>query len=116
MKNDDLLKDDNLDIAIIGMAGRFPGAKNVDEYWDNLRLGVESISFFSDEELLASGVDPAALTAPNYVKAAPLLNDVDLFDASFFGYSPKEAQFMDPQHRLFLECAWEALRSEERRV
>jgi phthiocerol/phenolphthiocerol synthesis type-I polyketide synthase E len=109
MKNDDLLKDDNLDIAIIGMAGRFPGAKNVDEYWDNLSLGVESISFFSDEELLASGVDPAALTAPNYVKAAPLLNDVDLFDASFFGYSPREAQFMDPQHRLFLECAWEAL-------
>jgi acyl transferase domain-containing protein len=109
MKNDDLLKDDNLDIAIIGMAGRFPGAKNVAEYWDNLSSGVESISFFSDEELLASGVDPAALTAPNYVKAAPLLNDVDLFDASFFGYSPKEAQFMDPQQRLFLECAWEAL-------
>jgi acyl transferase domain-containing protein len=109
MKNDDLLKDDNLDIAIIGMAGRFPGAKNIDEYWDNLRLGVESISFFSDEELLAAGVDPAVLTAPNYVKAAPLLNDVDLFDASFFGYLPKEAQFMDPQHRLFLECAWEAL-------
>ncbi|MEW5860365.1 MAG: type I polyketide synthase, partial [Cyanobacteriota bacterium] len=98
-----------LDIAVIGMSGRFPGAKNIQELWQNLREGVESISFFSDRELESAGVDTATLRHPNYVKAAPVLDDVDLFDASFFGYSPKEAQMMDPQSRLFLECAWEAL-------
>ncbi|MGI2908927.1 SDR family oxidoreductase [Tolypothrix sp. VBCCA 56010] len=96
-------------IAIIGMAGRFPGAKNVDEFWQNLRDGVESISFFTDEELEASGIDPALLNDQNYVKANALLSDVEMFDASFFGFTPKEAEVMDPQHRLFLECAWEVL-------
>src|ERR687885_1734327 len=98
-----------LDIAIIGLTGRFPGARNVDQFWQNLRDGVESISFFSDEELAAAGVDTELLRSPNYVKARPVLDDVDLFDANFFGYSPREAEFMDPQHRLFLESSWEAL-------
>ncbi len=97
------------EIAIIGISGRFPGAKNVEEFWQNLKNGVESITFFSDEELQSVGVEPNDLADPNYVKAAPVLADVDLFDATFFGFSPKEAEITDPQHRLFLNCAWEAL-------
>ena len=99
----------DLDIAIIGMSGRFPGAKNIDEFWKNLRDGVESISFFSEQELASSGINSALLRNPNYVKAKAVLEDVDLFDASFFDISPREAKIMDPQQRLFLECAWEAL-------
>jgi len=95
-------------IAIVGIACRFPGAGDPAAFWRNLRDGVESITFFSDEELLAAGVDPALLAQPNYVKAAPVLKDVDKFDAAFFGYSPREAAVTDPQHRLFLEVAWEA--------
>ncbi|MCP4653959.1 MAG: SDR family NAD(P)-dependent oxidoreductase, partial [bacterium] len=98
-------------IAIVGMSGRFPGASNVDEFWHNLSNGAEALSFFSDEELLASGVDPALLGNPGYVKARPVLEDVDLFDAAFFGYSPREAELTDPQMRLFLECSWNALES-----
>jgi len=94
--------------AIIGMAGRFPGAKNVAEFWQNLCGGVESISFFSDEELIESGIDPALVRRPNYVKVRGVLGDTELFDATFFGLHPREAALMDPQHRLFLECAWEA--------
>ncbi|HKG13542.1 MAG TPA: amino acid adenylation domain-containing protein, partial [Pyrinomonadaceae bacterium] len=97
------------DIAIIGMAGRFPGAGSIEQFWENLRGGVESVSFFSDEELIAAGVDPAMLSRPDYVKAGVVLEDIEQFDASFFGYSPREAEVMDPQHRIFLECAWEAL-------
>src|SRR6266566_2736244 len=100
---------DSTDIAIIGLSGRFPGARNVDEFWQNLRNGVESISLFSDEELLQSGVDPSVLGDPNYVKAGAILEDIDKFDAAFFGFTPKEAQIMDPQHRLFIETAWNAL-------
>ncbi|MBU7586542.1 MAG: acyltransferase domain-containing protein [Nostoc sp. TH1S01] len=96
-------------IAIIGMAGRFPGAKNVAQFWQNLCNGVESISFFSDAELLASGVDPVDLRDPSYVKAGFILDDIEMFDAAFFGYSPREAEVIDPQQRIFLECAWEAL-------
>lgn len=96
-------------IAIIGMACRFPGAKNIDEFWQNLRDGVESISFFTDEELLAAGIDSAKLSNSNYVKAASVLSDIELFDASFFNFTPYEAEVTDPQHRLFLECAWEAI-------
>jgi len=99
----------NQAIAVIGMAGRFPGAKSVEEFWENLRGGVESVARFSDEELLASGIDPALLADPNYVKARPVLTDVDLFDAALFGYTPREAELLDPQQRLFQECAWEAL-------
>ena len=95
-------------VAIIGMACRFPGAKNVDEFWRNLRDGVESISFFSDEELAAEGISPALLADPDYVKAGAVLEGVKLFDADFFGYFPREAELIDPQQRLFLECAWTA--------
>ena len=96
-------------VAIIGMAGRFPGAKCIYQLWRNLCDGVESISFFTDEELAASGVDSALLDDPNYVKAGAVLEEVEMFDAQFFGFSAREAEVMDPQHRLFLECAWEAL-------
>jgi non-ribosomal peptide synthase protein (TIGR01720 family) len=97
------------EIAIIGLAGRFPGAKNIDEFWNNLQNGIESISFFSDEELLEAGIDGELLSSPNYVKASAVVEDAELFDASFFGFNPREAEITDPQHRIFLECAWEAL-------
>lgn len=97
------------EIAIIGLAGRFPGAKNIDEFWNNLQNGIESISFFSDEELLAAGIDEELLNSQNYVKAHAVIEDAELFDASFFGFNPREAEITDPQHRFFLECAWEAL-------
>src|SRR5215469_2510686 len=96
-------------IAILGMAGRFPGASDLDQFWDNLSKGVESVTFFSDDELAQAGVAAAELANPRYVKAAPILRDGDLFDAAFFDCSPREARLLDPQHRLFLECAWEAL-------
>ncbi|AUX43555.1 polyketide synthase [Sorangium cellulosum] len=96
-------------IAIISIAGRFPGAQTVGELWSNLCAGVESIAFFSEEEVAATGVDPAVYRDERYVKAGGLLQGVELFDAAFFGYSAREAQLMDPQHRLFLECAWEAI-------
>lgn len=96
-------------IAIIGMAGRFPGARNVREFWENLRDGVESIRSLSDAELLAAGVTPAEIARPDYVKRAAVLEAVPMFDASFFGLSPRDAAIMDPQHRHFLECAWEAI-------
>ncbi|BAY23355.1 beta-ketoacyl synthase [Calothrix sp. NIES-2100] len=96
-------------IAIIGMAGRFPGAKNIEEFWQNLKDGVESISVFSEEELIAAGVEPALLNESNYVKAGGVLENIDLFDAAFFELNPKEAEITNPQHRLFLESAWEAL-------
>jgi acyl transferase domain-containing protein/acyl carrier protein len=101
----------DLDIAVIGMAGRFPGADNVEGFWQNLRDGTESVSRFSDEELLQAGVRPEALRDPAYVKAAAVLRDVERFDARFFGCTAREAQILDPQHRLFLEAAWEALES-----
>lgn len=96
-------------IAIIGMSGRFPGASTPEELWQNVCRGVESIARFSEEELLESGEDPALLHSPNYVKASAVLRDVEWFDAEFFGFSPREAALTDPQHRIFLECAWEAL-------
>src|ERR1043166_4530465 len=95
-------------IAIVGMAGRFPKARNVAEFWQNLCAGTEGITFFTDEELAAAGV-----AVPNhnqrYIKARGVLDDADKFDAAFFGFNPKEAEVLDPQHRVFLECAWEAL-------
>ena len=96
-------------IAVVGMAGRFPGARNLTEFWRNLRDGVESISMLRDEQLIAAGVTAAELENPDYVKAAAILDDIDRFDAAFFGLSPRDAAIMDPQHRHFLECAWEAL-------
>jgi amino acid adenylation domain-containing protein/non-ribosomal peptide synthase protein (TIGR01720 family) len=101
--------DDNLAIAVIGMAGRFPNAKNVQEFWENLKNGNEAISFFSTEELAEAGVPADLLNKTNYVKAAPVLDDITSFDAGFFGYTPREAATLDPQQRVFLECAWHAL-------
>ena len=99
---------DQNSIAIIGMAGRFPGARDIAEFWCNLSGGVESIVRLTDAQLLAAGVEPVELGDPDYVKSAAVLDDIDLFDASFFGLSVKDAAIMDPQHRLFLECAWHA--------
>jgi acyl transferase domain-containing protein/acyl carrier protein len=96
------------DIAIVGMAGRFPGARNVSEFWRNLTNGVESITQFSRKELLAAGVSAQDVADPRYVSSAPVLDDIELFDAGFFGFAPKDAQVTDPQQRLFLEVAWEA--------
>jgi phthiocerol/phenolphthiocerol synthesis type-I polyketide synthase E len=96
-------------IAVIGMAGRFPGAPDVERYWEGLVAGVESITFFDAAELRQAGVPAALLEAPGYVRARAVLAQTDRFDASFFGYSPREAEIMDPQHRLLLECACHAL-------
>ena len=96
-------------VAIIGLAGRFPGARDVRELWQNLCAGTESITRFTDEELLASGLDPAAIADPHYVRARGTLADADKFDAPFFGFTPRDAELTDPQHRVFLECAWHAL-------
>ncbi len=96
-------------IAVVGMAGRFPGADDLGELWRNLCGGVESVRFYSREELAAAGVAPALLDDPRYVRAGAPLRDVQHFDADFFDFSAREAELMDPQHRLFLECCWEAL-------
>ena len=96
-------------IAIVGMAGRFPGTRTIAEFWQNLRNGVESIRARSDAELLDAGATKEELANPDYVKRASVLDDVPMFDASFFRLSPRDASIMDPQHRHFLECAWEAL-------
>ena len=98
----------NVDVAIIGLSCRLPGAATAEEFWTNLCNGVESITFFSDQELASAGVAPSLIADSNYVKAAAMLRDVEMFDASFFGYSPKDAALMDPQQRLFLEVCWEA--------
>ena len=96
-------------IAIIGLAGRFPGASDIETYWKNLVAGIESITFFSDEELLREGVDPELIGRKDFVKASPVLDDVDKFDAAFFKIAKREAEIMDPQQRILLEIAWEAL-------
>ena len=97
-------------VAIIGMAGRFPGARNIAEFWRNLTAGVESIARFECKDLERSSLDDSAvIDHPEYVPARGILDDVELFDAEFFGVNPREAQVLDPQQRLFLEAAWEAL-------
>ncbi|HKI01527.1 MAG TPA: SDR family NAD(P)-dependent oxidoreductase [Thermoanaerobaculia bacterium] len=96
-------------IAIIGMAGQFPGAADLDQYWRNLRDGVESISFYTEEELLEAGVEAVRMRLPNYVRAGGALAGIDLFDAPLFGFSPREASIMEPQMRKFLEESWHAL-------
>lgn len=96
-------------IAIIGMAGRFPGARSLEELWANLRDGVESITFFTEEELIAAGADPETVRLPGFVPAKGVLEGVERFEPAFFGFTPREAELMDPQHRILLECAWEAL-------
>jgi acyl transferase domain-containing protein/acyl carrier protein len=96
-------------IAVVGLAGRFPRAANLDEFWVRLAAGEELVSFFNDEELLDAGVPDELVRDPAYVKARAVLEDAEQFDAAFFGINPREAELMDPQQRLFLECAWEAL-------
>ncbi|ELR97617.1 type I polyketide synthase [Gloeocapsa sp. PCC 73106] len=93
-------QDRNEPIAIIGMAGRFPGARNIEQYWQNLCQGIMGIQFIEADENSQH---------PNYVNVYASFEDVEYFDAAFFGYSPREAEIIDPQHRVFLECAWEAL-------
>ena len=95
-------------IAIIGVSGRFPGADDLDQFWANIRAGKTSISRFSDAELEDS-FPPDIRNAANFVRARPILANVDQFDAEFFGMLPREAALTDPQHRLLLECAWSAL-------
>jgi amino acid adenylation domain-containing protein len=97
------------EIAVIGMAGRFPGAANLDEFWDNLKKGKEFITFFSEAELKAAGIGPDITGSCDYVPAKGILQDMEYFDASFFGYAPAEAEMMDPQIRIFHECVWQVL-------
>jgi phthiocerol/phenolphthiocerol synthesis type-I polyketide synthase E len=101
--------DEGFDVAIVGMAARFPKARDLDAFWANLTAGVCSVTRFSPEELIARGVSPDTAEASDYVPVAYLLEDSDRFDAEFFGYSPREAELMDPQHRVLLECAWSAV-------
>ncbi len=96
-------------IAVVGMAGRFPGASGVDEFWSNLREGVESIRRFTPDELREAGIDPRLFENADYVPARGAVDGIEWFDAAFFGVPPREAEVTDPQHRIFLEVAWEAL-------
>lgn len=105
----DLTSIGDSDIAVVGMAAHLPGAADIGTYWHNLKAGIASIRVLSEAELLAAGESPARLRRPNYVPAAAVLDGFEQFDADFFGFSPKEAAIMDPQHRQFLEVAWEAL-------
>ena len=105
----DEMQGGEFDVAVVGMAGRFPGADTLEEFWDNLREGRETITHFSREEMEAAGVPAALLDNPSYVPSIGKLRDVETFDAGFFGYSPREAEILEPGHRLFLEVAWEAL-------
>ncbi len=105
----DSATDSATDIAIVGMSGKFPGAADVAELWANIRAGQSGITRFTDEELRAAGVPDELLADPGYVKAGAVIDGVEQFDAGFFGVSPKEAQILDPQHRLFMEHCWSAL-------
>ena len=96
-------------VAVVGMAGRFPGAASVEELWENLKAGRENVQIFTDEELTEEGIPEELIRDPSYVKARGLLDHPETFDAAFFGISPREAELMDPQHRLFLETCWHAL-------
>src|SRR5512140_1019326 len=96
-------------IAIIGMSCRYPGARDAAQFWRNLLDGVDSVVSFSEAELAASGVDPSLRRRPNYVAAGAILDGVEYFDADFFGMTAAEATLTDPQQRILLECAWEAL-------
>src|SRR5262245_33386582 len=98
-----------LEVAVVGLACRFPGARSPEQFWHNLHRGRETITHFTGEDLVAAGVPQWMVSDPRYVRAQGLLPDADQFDAEFFGISPKEADMMDPQHRILLECAWEAL-------
>lgn len=110
MNNEELLDTlEGNEIAVVGMAARVPGAENVDMYWQNLLDGVESATHYTDGELRAAGVSEATLQNPHYIKSGAPLEGMEEFDANFFGFSPRDAAIMDPQHRHFIECAWEAM-------
>lgn len=111
MAFDDENQDAVLDtrIAIIGASGRFPGADDLEQFWDNLREGRESIRELSDQELHEAGTTLRDLHDPQFVRRAGYLDGVAAFDAAFFGIAPRDAAVMDPQHRIFLELAWQAL-------
>jgi acyl transferase domain-containing protein len=96
-------------VAIVGMAGRFPGAETLDAFWDTIRSGSDCFREFSDSELAASGISETLRTDPAYVRGGTVLEDADAFDAAYFGISPREAQILDPQHRILLECAVSAM-------
>lgn len=96
-------------VAVIGMAGQFPGAENVAQFWENLSQGVESIARLSDEQLRSYGISDELLNNKSYVKAGAYLKNSDMFDPEFFDMTPKEAEITDPQHRVLLECAHDAL-------
>jgi len=96
-------------IAIIGTSGRFPGASTPEQLWENLRDGRECVTDFSEKDLEAAGVAPSVYNLPEYVKSGAVLEDIDMFDALFFGYSARDAEITDPQQRLFLECAWQCV-------
>ncbi|MFD4828521.1 SDR family NAD(P)-dependent oxidoreductase [Streptomyces uncialis] len=98
-----------LEIAVIGLSCRFPGAPDAAAFWRNLSSGTESITVFTPQELAAAGVPQEQIDDPDYVPAQGVLEDAELFDAEFFGFNPKEAGLLDPQHRVLLECAWAAL-------
>ena len=97
------------DIAVIGMSGRFPGAAGLEQFWSNLCQGREGIRVIADDELLRHGVDPQVLAASDYVKAVADVHAVEFFDNGFFGFTPHDAEIMDPQLRLLLECAWSTI-------
>ena len=96
-------------IAIVGMAGRFPAARTPQELWELLQGGKEATQWMTPQELRAAGVHEADLADPDYVRASLVLADMEMFEAEFFGFSKRDAAVLDPQHRHFLECAWEAL-------
>jgi acyl transferase domain-containing protein/thioesterase domain-containing protein len=107
--NENETKRTGLEIAVIGMAGRFPGAKDIRGFWENLKKGVESITFFTDEELLEAGIPAEMISRSNYVKAKGYIDELEYFDSEFFNYPPNEAAVMDPQVRLLHQCVWHAL-------
>src|SRR5688500_9116082 len=109
MADDDADAPRDDDVAVVGLACRFPSARGPEAFWANLRAGIESVRALTVDELRASGVSEAAIADPRYVRASVPLEEHDRFDAGFFGFSPLDASIMDPQHRVFLECAWEAL-------
>ncbi|CAM2069714.1 Amino acid adenylation domain-containing protein [Sulfidibacter corallicola] len=96
-------------VAVIGMAGRFTGSHSLEHFWQNVLDGKETIKVFSDEELVAAGLDPAIIARPDFIPAKGVLDGADQFDAGLFGIPPREAELLDPQHRIFLEHAWMAL-------
>jgi iturin family lipopeptide synthetase A len=109
MRNKDYQFRPGLEVAVIGMVGRFPGAKHIDEFLDNLKNGIESMAFLSEEELKAAHIDKELIDNTRYIRVKAGIEEAEYFDASFFGYSARDAVVMDPQMRLFHECSWEAL-------